>query len=111
MTKVLVEIYSTYGKQDGRELWESYVSEDSQEMREDLYERWARHSAYVEGDRDEFVQGDIDEVLTGEDGGDWDDPTGYEIAISSYEQKKAEIEDQYQRDLARLNRQFEMEDK
>lgn len=111
MAKVLVEIYRTYGKQDGRELSESYLENDTTDMREALYDEWTRHSAYVEGDRDKFVQGDIDEVLTGEDGGDWDDPTGYEIAISSYEQKKAEIEDQYQRDLARLNRQFEMEDK
>ena len=110
MAKVLVEIYFTYGKQDGEELHESYVTEDSASMRNDLYDYWAEYAAYVEYDKDVFVDGDINELFIGKDGGDWDDPTGCAIVIMTYEQKKDAIERQYKQELAQLNDKFGKED-
>ncbi|MCU7556581.1 hypothetical protein [Macrococcus capreoli] len=110
MAKVIVEIYFTYGKQDGEELHDSYVTEDSASMRNDLFDYWTEYAAHTEGDRDDFVAGYIDDVFIERGGGDWDDPTGCAIVITTYEQKKAAIERQYKRELARLNEQFGLED-
>lgn len=109
MTKVLVEIYFTYGKQDGEELTQSYVTDDSKDLREELFDYWTEFAAYIEGGRDAFIDGEIDDVFIESDGGDWDDPTGYLVCVKTFEQKRAEIERQYKRDLEHLNTQFGME--
>lgn len=110
MAKVLVEIYFTYGKQDGEELRKSYTVVDSKGMREELYDYWTEYAAYVEGNKDAFTDGEINEVFIESDGGDWDDPTGYGIVITTYAQKKEEIERRYKQDLERLKTQFGVED-
>lgn len=109
MTKVLVEVYFTYGKQDGRELHESYVTNDTAGLREELYDYWTGWSTYVLSNADAFKNGETNELLVDVSGGDWDDPTGREIYITSYATKREEIERQYKRDLEILNKQFEEE--
>lgn len=111
MEKVLVEIFVTYGKGDGEELRDSYVVEDSRETREEILEDWASNSLYIDGDVDSFKEGSVDSLFVCRDGGDWDEPTGAEIVLTSYVQKKAELARKYNADLSKLNRQFKVEEK
>lgn len=110
MGKVLVEVFFTYGKGDGRELGVSYVETDSREIREGVLDEWASNSLYIDGDVESFKEGSVDSLYVDRDGGDWDDPTGVEIVLTSYSQKREEIERKYNSDLEKLNRQFKMED-
>lgn len=109
MEKVLVEVYLTYGKRDGRELGESYVDTDSKETREEVLECWAFSGSYIDGDAESFKEGSVDSLYIDRDGGDWDEPTGVEIVLTSYSQKREEIERDYNADLEKLHRQFGME--
>ena len=111
MKKVLVEIYFTYGKRDGEELGESYVKTDSKELREGVLEEWASNSSYIEGDVESFKEGFVDSLFVERDGGDWDEPTGVGIVITTYSQKREEIEIDYGRKIEKLNRQFKVEAK
>lgn len=109
MEKVLVEIYFTYGKRDGEELGESYVETDSREVREQVLEEWASNSLYIDGDVEAFKEGLDDWLYVDRDGGDWDEPTGVVIELTSYSRKRDAIESRYKKDLEKLNRQFGME--
>lgn len=110
MRKVLVEVFFTYGKGDGRELGESFVETDSREIREGVLEEWASNSLYIDGGVEAFKEGSVDSLYVDRDGGDWDDPTGVIIELTSYSQKRDAIERSYKEELEKLNRQFEMED-
>lgn len=109
MEKVLVEIFFTYGKRDGEELAESYVETDSRETREEVLEYWASNSMYIDGDIESFKEGSVDSLYVDRDGGDWDEPTGVTIVLTSHSQKREEIERKYNTDIDRLNRQFKVE--
>ena len=111
MEKVLVEIYFTYGKRDGGELVESFVETDSRELREGVLEEWASNSLYIEGNVESFKEGFVNSLYVERDGGDWDEPTGVSIVLTSYSQKREEIERKYNTDLEKLNRQFKVEAK
>lgn len=111
MEKVLVEVYLTYGKRDGEELAESYVETDSRETREQVLEEWASNRLYIDGDVESFKEGSENSLHVDRDGGDWDEPTGVSIVLTSYSQKREEIERKYNADLEKLNRQFKVEAK
>lgn len=111
MGKVLVEIFFTYGKRDGRELGETFVETDSRELREGVLEEWASNSFNIDGDVEAFKEGLEDWLYVDRDGGDWDEPTGVIIELTSYSQKKAAIERKYNADLEKLNRRFRVEEK
>lgn len=111
MEKVLVEIFFTYGKRDGRDLRENFVETDSRELREGVLDEWASNDLYVDGDVESFKEGSVDSLFVYKDGVDWDEPTGVELVLTSYSQKREEIESKYKADLAKLNRQFKVEEK
>src|SRR5699024_1663717 len=110
MGKVLVEVFFTYGKRDGRELGESYVETDSKELREGVLEEWASNSLYIEGDVESFKEGFVDRLYIDRDGGDWDEPTGAESVLTTYSKKREESEREYNKELEKLHRQFGMEE-
>lgn len=110
MGKVLVEVFFTYGKGDGRELGESFVETDSREIREGVLDGWASNSLYIHGDVEAFKEGTEDLLYIDRDGGDWDEPTGVIIELTSYSQKRDAIERSYKEEIEKLNRQFKMED-
>lgn len=111
MGKVLVEIFFTYGKRDGRELGENFVETDSRELREGVLEEWASNSLDIDGDVEAFKDGTEDWLYVDRSGGDWDEPTGVVIELTSYSQKKDSIERRYKKELEKLNRQFKVEEK
>lgn len=110
MEKVLIEIYVTYGKRSGRELVERYVEEDSKDTRESVLEDWANGYTYIYGNEDSFVEGKEDSLYIDRDGGDWDDPTGVEIVLTTYSKKMGEIESEYNSEISKINKFFGMED-
>lgn len=106
--KALVEIYYTYGNHDGSALGESFVIEDMQAKREALIKDYK--GDYAHDDENDFINGKIDNIAYDVYGGDWDDPTGREIVIISYESKYAELEHKFQKGIELLNKQFNIVD-
>lgn len=102
--QVLVEIFHTYGKQDGEELRHSEVIEDTVENRQAIINEWNGDESFE--DEDNFINQIDDSISYGLYGGDWDDPTGRDIIISSYESKLEKIQSQYEKDIEELNKLF-----
>ena len=105
---VLVEIYYTYGKHDGSTLGESFVIEDTKAKREELIKDYK--GDYAHNDENDFINGKIDNITYDVYGGDWDDPTGREIVISSYESAYAELAHKFQKGIEWLNKKFNIVD-
>ena len=102
--KVLVEIYCTYGKHDGDTLIESFVIDDTKAERELLINDY--EGDYACNSEEDFINGKINNIAYDLYGGDWDDPTGREIVIISYESKYAELEQKFKKDIENLNKKF-----
>lgn len=109
MSKIYYEIINTYGKSSGEEVTDSGVIEDTKENREELIDEWSWSDSYFFDSKDNFINGNRDSVSFSLDGGDWDEPTGREIVITTYETRKAEIERRYHNDLKSLNALFGIE--
>src|SRR5699024_1178170 len=110
MEKGMVEIFFTYGKRVGREWGESYVDTDSKETRVEVLEECGSNSWYIDGDVESFMEGSVDSLYIGRDGRDWDEHTGLEIVLTTYSQKREEIEREYNKELEKLHRQVGMEE-
>ena len=106
MSKIYYEVINTYGKSSGEEVTDSSVIEDTKENREELIDEWSWSDSYFFDSKDNFINGNRDSVSFSLDGGDWDEPTGREIVITTYETRKAEIERRYHNDLKSLNSLF-----
>ena len=106
MSKIYYEVINTYGKSSGKEVTDSGVIEDTKENREELIDEWSWSDSYFFDSKDNFINGNRDSVSFSLDGGDWDEPTGREIVITTYETRKAEIERRYHNDLKSLNSLF-----
>lgn len=106
--KALVEIYYAYGKHDGDTLGESFVIDDTKVERESLINDYEGDYAY--GNEEDFINGKINNIAYGLYGGDWDDPTGREIVISSYESKYVELEQKFKKDIEDLKKKFNIVD-
>lgn len=106
MSKIYYEVINTYGKSSGEEVTDSGVIEDTKENREELIDEWSWSDSYFFDSKDNFINGNRDSVSFSLDGGDWDEPTGREIVITTYETRKAEIERRYHNDLKSLNSLF-----
>ena len=103
MSKIYYEVINTYGKSSGKEVTDSGVIEDTKENREELIDEWSWSNSDFFDSKDNFINGNRDSVSFSLDGGDWDEPTGREIVITTYETRKAEIERRYHNDLKSLN--------
>ena len=106
MSKIYYEVINTYGKSSGEEVTDSGVIEDTKENREELIDEWSWSDSYFFDSKDNFINGNRDSVSFSLDGGDWDEPTGRKIVITTYETRKAEIERRYHNDLKSLNSLF-----
>ena len=106
MSKLLVEIFNYYGKNDGEELIHSTVLEE--EKIEDLH-KIVKDYAWEEPPLDEVEEviknksGYVNLILSG---GDWDDPTSRCIVVSTYEKKKQQLEDEFNKKMEKLNKLF-----
>lgn len=105
MVKKLFEIYVTYGKGDGEELRESWVAEDTPEERLKAMEDECGWADDWDAGTSDFEDGKIDYIgfITQ---GDWDDPTGGWLQVRSYEEKREELADEYDKEVKQLKKQF-----
>lgn len=102
INKVLIKTYVTYGKGRGRELlyYDVFDKNDTEKIKN-----------YYDQVVGEDVYGDFDSLLKGETVrwkyyGDWDDPTGGEMCLVSYEQEAKSILDGFNAQMKELNRAF-----
>lgn len=105
MVKKLFEVYVTYGKDSGEELRDHWVTEDTPEERLKALEDECGFADEWDEDPVEFEEGQID-TIGFSTYGDWDDPTGGWLQVRSYEEKREELADEYDREVEWLKNQF-----
>lgn len=104
MAKVLYELFNTYGKGTGEELENHWVADDSEEAR---YEAILTAQAdEIWDDEEAFISGDSN-VLSVHYSGDWDDPTGGFIQVTTYAEAARAIKDEMERSMRRLDEMFD----
>lgn len=102
--KLLVRIYSTYGKGDGEELCEQYDINDTKEERQDVVDSVSFGRSY---DAEGFIEGRLDEFAFDRYGGDWDEPTGGYVVAYTRDGLIESIKSEAQREIDRINKLFE----
>ena len=107
MKKVLIVVGSSYGKNSGVEVSEQYVAIDSKKLREEIIEKWFDD---VYDDVEGFITGKKNSIY-GYAEGDWDDPTGYHIYITSKEDAMKIEKEKYDKNLKTIERLFQEETK
>ena len=105
--KKLFEVFTSYGKGDGVESTEAWVLEDTPENRQEVADEcgWADDWDGLE----DFLKGYSDDASFS-CYGDWDDPTGGVLLVSTYDEARTRIEEEYTRDIRVLNKQFGKDD-
>lgn len=107
MNKKLVEIYNVYGKNDSSTLMDSFLIDLEKENLLEELEDYISYSDIEENksDFEALASGKTTSVYY-DFCGDWDEPDAKEVVITSYEEKKEEIENDYQDKLKNLNEKF-----
>ena len=109
MGKVAVSIYHTYGKGDGEELFDRYIINNTKEEREGIFETFGYDDAL--DNKEDFTSGKIDYFSFDKFGGDWDEPTGGCVTLDTKEDLISYAEDDYKKELAKINELFGWENK
>lgn len=100
--KVLLKSYVTYAKGSGGEL-RDYVVLDKNDIEtlKSYYDDIVGDDVW--GDFDSFLKG---ETITWATYGDWDEPTGGEMFLVTYEQELDSISNGFSRQIKELNKAF-----
>lgn len=106
MTKKLFQVFHTYGKGSGDELAEEFVAEDNSSARQGMLDDWCAYADFYGTAPEEFVSGESDYISFDKDGGDWDDPTGGYIKITSYEDCIDKLTTVYNNEIKKLKLLF-----
>lgn len=106
--KVVVEIFVTYGKSDGEELRDRFLIDDTREGRLEALDAIGWYDTIDNKDR--FVEGRGRSFFFDLDGGDWDDPTGGYIIVSTKDQLVEEAKIKYNREIESIERLFKEEE-
>ena len=105
--KVLVREYVSYGNGDNDTLENEYVIEDTKENRLVILDDF-KHIDDWDNDTEDFVNGQID-YIGYYNYGEWDDPTGGFITISTREDVLKEIEEKYIKEKTNIIEMFKGE--
>lgn len=105
--KVLVTIYNSYGKSDGVSEWDSRVIEDTSKNRDYLIDDYFWDRDDIFDSIEDFVEGKTNSLYGALIGGDWDEPTGREIIITTKEDALFDILQTYNKEKNRIEQLFE----
>lgn len=106
MEKVLVTIENSYGKNDGHEVVDSFTIIDSKEAREELVDEYSWSRGDIWDSVDDFINGEQDTLDVELTGGDWDEPTGRFISISTKEEALKAAQKTYETAVASIEHSF-----
>lgn len=107
MTKRLVRVYAYFGKNDGEEVRDEFLIEDTLEVRKELFDDY---SGFYNEDEVDFLAGESDSFYAVDDGGDWDDPTSFQVVIYDKDELLTEVKATYDREVANIERLFREDD-
>lgn len=102
--KAIVDIYYTYGKGDGDELGERFIINNTTEEREEIFESFGYDDAY--DNKEDLINGKTDTFQFGRYEGDWDEPTGGYVEISTKSELIDSIEKKAQDEIANIEKLF-----
>ena len=107
MVKKLVTITHFYGRQDGEEVVERYVVEDSKNERERIVKHWfPKNNIFFHDYVGDFLNGSINDIFAEWGYGGWDEPTAREISIRTKEEITSVTKANYEREIEEINRFF-----
>ena len=104
--KYLITIYAYYGKSDGQEIFEQWVDDNLDHIKDSLKESIAHHDT-IYGNIDDFVDSLGTLELFTDNHDDWDSPTGYSVTMETKHQYITELNEQYVKDIERIDKMFE----
>lgn len=107
MNKRLARIYAYYGKNDGEEIRDEFLIEDTKEVRKELFDDYSGY--YNEGE-DAFLNGGSDSFYAENDDGGWDDPTSFQVIIYDKDELLFDVKANYEREIANIERMFKEDD-
>ena len=107
MSNRLARVYAYYGKNDGEEVRDEMLIEDTAEVRKELFDNY---SGFYNEDEKDFLAGESDSFYAENDGGDWDDPTSFQVVIYDKDELLAGAKAAYERELANIERLFKEDD-
>lgn len=102
--KRLARVYAYYGKNDGEEVLDEILINDTLEIRKELFDDY---SGYYNEDEKDFLAGESDSFYAENDGGDWDDPTSFQVVIYDKEELLAKAKSKYEQEVANIDKHFE----
>lgn len=105
MRKLLARFYVSYGKGDGEELRDEYLIDDSREGREEVLDEVYYDESYES--EEEFLKGLANVFQYVRFDGDWDEPTGGVITLTSKESALDGAKYRYDEEVARIERLFD----
>jgi len=102
--KVVVDVYYTYGKHSGEELSDRLIIKNNKEERSELFDTFSFDEAI--DSKDDFINGESNFFGFDKFGGDWDEPTGGFIVVSTKEALIEEIKEEASREIAEVEKLF-----
>ncbi len=102
--KRLARVYAYFGKNDGEEVRDEFLIDDTPEVRKELFDDY---SGYHNEDEKDFLACESDSFSAENDGGDWDDPTSFQVVIYDKEELLAEAKSKYEQEVANIEKHFE----
>lgn len=105
---LLVSIYYTYGKGVGEELDDRYLIDNTKEGREEVLDE-INYDSSIDNEED-FINGERDSFQFDKYGGDWDEPTGGFITVTTLDEELESIERKASREASEIKKLFGMEE-
>lgn len=100
----MVQISRSFGKGDGEEVYVTQKISTIEELTAIIED---------EGFEDDLTESEIQElfekhqaVYISNDGGDWDDPTGFSVEVFTKEEKLKELEREYKAEVEKVEKLF-----
>lgn len=104
--KVLVQLFNSFGKGDGNELFDEYVINNTEEERADVIDDFGRYDFVYTGSEEGFIDGSDSYFEVAISGGDWDEPTGKSLIIKTQADVERHLKNDYETRLNGVRKLF-----
>lgn len=103
--KILVKVYEAHVNQEEETLSHEELIDDTEANREALVEDLGMYGCGFDV-VERFIEGKTNQLQCNNLGGGWNSPNRRSIYLTSYEEEVKRIEENYKRDMEKLNKMF-----
>lgn len=103
----IFELAFGYGKYDNMQAEQTFVAlEDTKENRQSILDEYSGWQPDFKEDLDDFLNGKTNHLILNRDAVDWDEATCMIIEVKTYEEKLAELLEEFKKNMLNLQGQF-----